>query len=165
MSTQVDFVSFEDRVDSLIQETKLREEAESKAKRQKDRVMILQEKDIVKTLMSEKTSSTKKMKNFFKVGVAAGVAALGLATVAPIAGVVAGVAAGVALLKAKKQKQETKNIESDVKVAKQNVNTLLATLQGGKAGVYQITKRIADCRKNLNLKGLNTEIKVLPSMR
>lgn len=165
MSTQVDFVSFEDRVDSLIQETKLREEAESKAKRQKDRVMILQEKDIVKSLMSEKTSSTKRMKNFFKVGVAAGVAALGLATVAPIAGVVAGVAAGVALLKAKKQKQETKSIESDVKVAKQNVNTLLATLQGGKAGVYQITKRIADCRKNLNLKGLNTEIKVLPSMR
>lgn len=165
MSTQVDFVSFEDRVDSLIQETKLREEAESKAKRQKDRVMILQEKDIVKSLMSEKTSSTKRMKNFFKVGVAAGLAALGLATVAPIAGVVAGVAAGVALLKAKKQKQETKSIESDVKVAKQNVNTLLATLQGGKAGVYQITKRIADCRKNLNLKGLNTEIKVLPSMR
>jgi len=165
MSTQVDFVSLEDRVDSLIQETKLREEAESKAKRQKDRVMILQEKDIVKSLISEKTSSTKRMKNFFKVGVAAGVAALGLATVAPIAGVVAGVAAGVALLKAKKQKQETKSIESDVKVAKQNVNTLLATLQGGKAGVYQITKRIADCRKNLNLKGLNTEIKVLPSMR
>lgn len=165
MSTQVDFVSFEDRVDNLIQETKLREEAESKAKRQKDRVMILQEKDIVKSLMNEKTSSTKRMKNFFKVGVAAGVAALGLATVAPVAAAVAGVAAGVELFKANKQNKETKSIDSDVKVAKQNVNTLLATLQGGKAGIYQITKRIADCRKNLNLQGLNTEVKILPSMR
>lgn len=165
MSTQVDFVSFEDRVDNLIQETKLREEAEAKARRQKDRVMILQEKDIVKSLVSEKASSTKRMKNFFKVGVAAGVAALGLATVAPVAAAVAGVAAGFALFKAKKKHDETNSIEEDVKVAKKNVNTLLATLQGGKAGVYQITKRIADCRKNLNLQGMNTEVKILPSMR
>ena len=48
MSNVIEFVSLEDRVDSLIEETKLKEAEKAKQKRQQDRVMILQEKDIVK---------------------------------------------------------------------------------------------------------------------
>ena len=101
------------------------------------------------------------MKNFFKVGVSAGVVALGLAQVAPAAAVVAAVAVGYSMYKANQKRKENKDIENDVRVAKRNVNTMLATLQGGKAGIYQITKRIAQCRKNLSLQDMAT-IKTLP---
>lgn len=161
MSTKQEFVSLEDRMDSLITETQLKEENQAKLKRQQDRVMILQEKDIVKTLMVEKSTVTKKMKNFFKIGVATGIAALGLATVAPVVAAVAAVAAGYSLVKANKNLKENKLIENDVKIAKRNVNTMLATLQGGKAGIYQITQRIAHCRKALSLKEMNP-IKQIP---
>lgn len=161
MSNEIEFVSLEDRVDSLIEETKLKEEAKAKQKRQQDRVMILQEKDIVKSLIKQKEVVTKKMKNFFKIGVGAGIAALGLAQVAPAAAVVAAVAVGYSMYKAHQTKKETKDIDKDVSVAKRNVNTMLATLQGGKAGIYQITKRIAQCRKNLSLQDMAT-VKTIP---
>lgn len=161
MDNNIEFVSLEDRVDSLIEQTKIKEEQQAKIKRQQDRVMILQEKDIVKSLVKQKETVTKKMKNFFKLGVGAGVAALGLATVAPAAAVVAAVGVGYSLYKAHQHHKENKEIEGDVKIAKRNVNTMLATLQGGKAGIYQITKRIALCRKNLSLQDM-ARTKILP---
>lgn len=161
MSKEIEFVSLEDRMDSLIEETKVKELEKAKQKRQQDRVMILQEKDIVKSLVKQKEVVTKKMKNFFKVGVGAGIAALGLAQVAPAAAVVAAVAVGYSMYKASKHYKENKEIEKDVRVAKKNVNTMLATLQGGKAGVYQITQRIAQCRKRLSLQDMAT-FKTLP---
>lgn len=162
MGNQLEFVPLEDRMDSLIEETKLREESKAKAKKQQDRVMILQEKDIVKTLIEQKNTVSKKMKNFFKLGVGAGVAALGLAAVAPAAAVVAAVAVGYSLVKANKNFKLSQSIENDVKIAKRNVNTMLATLQGGKAGIYQITQRISHCRKAFNLKDMNPLLKTLP---
>lgn len=166
MSSKQEFLSLEDRVDSLIIETQLKEAAKSKLKRQQDRVMILQEKDIVKSIILEKNKVTKKMKNFFKIGVATGIAALGLATVAPVVAVVAAVAAGYSLIKANDNLKENKLIKNDVKIAKRNVNTMLATLQGGKAGIYQITKRIAQCRKALSLKEMKPikKIKQIPKL-
>jgi hypothetical protein len=161
MSTEIQFVSLEERVDNLIEETKIKEEEKAKQKRQQDRVMILQEKDIVKSLMKQKEVVTKKMKSFFKMGVGAGIATLGLAQVAPAAAVVAAVAVGYTMYKAHKNHKESKEISKDVTVAKRNVNTMLATLQGGKAGIYQITKRIAQCRKNLSLQDM-AKIKTLP---
>ena len=124
MSNQIEFMSVDERMDSLIAETKKNAEIAAQEKRQKDRVMILQEKDVVKSLKSMKAESSKKMKNFFKVGIAAGVATLGLATVAPAVAVVVGFAAGYALLKSKKQHKETQSIEKDEKIAKRNVNTI-----------------------------------------
>lgn len=162
MSNQLEFVSLEDRMENLIEETRLKEEAKAKAKKQQDRVMILQEKDIVKTLISQKETVTKKMKSFFKIGVGAGVAALGLASVAPVAAVVAAVAVGYSLVKANKNLKESKALDNDVRVAKRNVNTMLATLQGGKAGIYQITQRIAHCRKALNLQDMSPQLRTLP---
>lgn len=161
MNTQLEFASLEDRVDSFIEETKLKEEMQAKLRRQQDRVMILQEKDIVKSLIIQKNIVTKKMKNFFKMGVGAGIAALGLVQVVPVIAVVAAVAVGYALVKATKQFKESKHIDDEVKIAKRNVNTLLATLQGGKAGIYQITKRIASCRESLSLKDM-TPLKRIP---
>lgn len=154
MSKEVEFVSLEDRMENLIEETKIKEIEIEKQRREKDRVMILQEKDIVKSLMKQKEVVTKKMKNFFKLGVGAGVATLGLAPVAPVAAAVAAVAVGFSMFKSYQSKKEKKDIAKDVSIAKTNVNTMLATLQGDKYkkyGMYEITKRIAECRKTLNL--------------
>lgn len=165
MNNDIEFVSLEDRVDSLIEQTKIKEEQQAKIKRQQDRVMILQEKDIVKSLVHQKEVVAKKMKNFFKMGVGAGIAAFGLATVAPAAAVVAAVAVGYSLYKAQNLHKENKDIDGDVKIAKRNVNTMLATLQGGKAGIYQITQRIALCRKKLSLQDMakTAKTRILPN--
>lgn len=156
MINKKEIVSFEDRVDSLIEETKLKEENKAILKRQQNKVMILQEKDIVKSLIKHKEVVHKKMKNFFKLGVGAGIATLGLAQVAPVIAVVVAIGVGYSLIKAANKLKETNDIEKDVKIAKRNVNTMLATLQGGKAGVYKITKRIADCRKMLSLQDFSS---------
>jgi predicted O-methyltransferase YrrM len=154
MSNIVEFVSLEDRLDNLIEETKLKEIEKAKQKKQQNIVLILEEKYIVKSLIKQKEVVSKKMKNFFKVGVSAGIATLGLAQVAPAAAVVAAVAVGYSMYKADQKRKENKDIENDIKIAKRNVNTMLATLQGGKAGIYKITKRIAQCRNNLNIQDM-----------
>lgn len=156
MINKKEIVSFEDRVDSLIEETKLKEENKAILKRQQNKVMILQEKDIVKSLIKHKEVVHKKMKSFFKLGVGSGIATLGLAQVAPVIAVVVAIGVGYSLIKAVNKLKETNDIEKDVKIAKRNVNTMLATLQGGKAGVYKITKRIADCRKMLSLQDFSS---------
>lgn len=155
MKNELLLVSLEDRVDNFIDETLKKEKLQNKIKRQQDKVMILQEKDIVSSLIKYKGSYTKKMKNFFKLSVATGLATLGLAQVAPVIATVGAIAVGYSLIKTYKSFKKSNEIELDVKIAKKNVNTMLATLQGGKVGIYQITQRIAHCRKALSLQEMN----------
>ena len=162
MSNDFEFPSMEDRVEVLIEQEKARKAQEAKAKRANDRVIVLQEKEVVKSLSAEKNVVHERMKSFFKMGAAAGIAALGIATVAPVIAAVAAIGAGYLAVLGAKDLKEVNDITKDIKVAKHNVNTIIATLKGEKAKKkYEITKRIADCRRLLAIREM-ANIKKLP---
>jgi hypothetical protein len=140
----INIISFDDRMDSILEIDKKNDEQIKRQQRDFSRENIKQEKFVINELAQNKKSHVSKMKSFFKVGIGAGIAALGLTAVAPViaAGVLA--VAAISVIKAVNESNHAKESAKDMSFAKKNVNVLIG--KSSRSNMYE-TVKILELRK------------------